>query len=58
MKKFKFTADIEFEAENIDVAFDLLEKHFLNLVHDLDDEESGNWDDNWFVGEMNIEPKE
>jgi len=58
MKKFKFTADIEFEAENIDGAFDLLEKHFLNLVHDLKDEESDNWDDNWFVGEMNIEPKE
>jgi hypothetical protein len=55
--EFKFTADIEFEAKDIDDAFGLLNKHFQNLVNDTDDEESGNWDDNWFVGEMNIEPK-
>ena len=56
MLKFKFVANIEFEAENIDGAFDLLEKHFHNLAHDLEDEKSGNYDNNWFIGTMDMKP--
>jgi hypothetical protein len=33
VKKFRFTADITFDAENIDDAFKLLKDHFKALLH-------------------------
>ena len=44
---FKFVADIEFEADDIDSAFDALSDHFRNLIETSDTSLD-------FVGEMNI----
>jgi hypothetical protein len=53
MTKFKFTANIEFNAEDLDHAFDLLAMHFERLYVGEDEP-----DEVWFIGEMNIEPIE
>jgi len=54
MKKFIFKADIEFEAADLDDAFRLLEKEF----HDLQDTEHETEIDLWYIGEMDIRPKQ
>jgi len=46
--KFKFKADIEFEAEDLDHAFRQLAKHFIDLC--LDEE----YDKLHMLGEFNI----
>lgn len=48
--KFRFTADICFEADHIYQAFDLLSQHFGLL----DDEMKSNFQ---FIGEMHIQPE-
>jgi len=50
--KFKFTADIIFDAVNLDCACRLLEEHFHNLSNT--EQETDN--NVWFIGEMKIEP--
>ena len=54
MKKFIFKADIEFEAADLDEAFHLLEKHF----HNLQQTENETQIDSWYIGEMDIRPKQ
>lgn len=52
MKRFKFTADITFQAEDLDDAFSKLETHFWRLkTADEQVEEDG-----WFLGTMDIKP--
>lgn len=52
---FKFTADIEFEADGIDSAFLALENHFNKLAETDEDVAS---ELPWFVGKMELRPKE
>ena len=49
MKKFRFTANVIFDAENIDDACKQLEDHFKALPQGEDIPP-------WFIGEMHIEP--
>jgi len=49
MKTFKFYADIEFTAEDLFEAFDLLRSHFDNLSND-----EGEDNEVWFMGEMTL----
>ena len=49
-KEFKFTADITFEAENIDDALALLREHFRGLPDGGEGLE--------FIGEMHLKPIE
>lgn len=51
-KKFRFTANVEFEAESLDDAFQKLSEHFELLELGLEKE---NW---WFTGSMKLEPIE
>jgi len=50
MKTFKFQADIEFQAKDIDEAFQLLSDHFEDLL-------TGWTDKTWFTGKMELHPK-
>jgi hypothetical protein len=61
MKKFRFTADIKFDAENIDDVFSKLEKHFHDLfIYSTVDSEDNcpGEQDPWYLGNMQIKPIE
>jgi len=48
---FVFTADIEFDAEDLDDAFEKLRNHFQSLVDGIDTELGQ-------IGNMELKPKE
>lgn len=50
--KFVLKADIEFDAENLHLAFAALRDHFDNLADDVPEAN----EPPWFVGEMRVEP--
>ena len=57
MKKFRFTADIEFDAENAAGAFLKLVMHFAGLAADFALDEPQPEHEPWFTGQMELRPK-